>query len=147
MLVDKQIVEQDRAIPIELPVWQAPNDDVCIKHKGDELDIFFKIWLDAGRYSKFDGVLTFKKVWGVRFERHKRLQYYPNREDDDFNSCYWIINDSSWLKKLIMERESYFSDWRDYDRSEYKHYIIQSNQYYIEIIAGKMRFSKKKKII
>lgn len=84
---------------------------------------------------------------GVRFERHKRLQYYPNREDDDFNSCYWIINDSSWLKKLIMERESHFSDWRDYDRSEYKHYIIQSNQYYIEIIAGKMRFSKKKKII
>lgn len=138
------MTKQDRGIPIELPVWQAPNDDVYIKSKGEDLDIIFKIWLSAGKYSKLLGLLNFKQVWGgVRFERHKRLHYYPNREDDDFNSCYWIIDDSSWLKELTLERESYFSDWKQYDKTEYKHYIIQSNKHYIEVIAGAIIFSKK----
>lgn len=96
--------------------------------------------LKASRLIKFQ---TSMGGGGVRFERHKRLHYYPNREDDDFNSCYWIIDDSSWLKELTLERESYFSDWKQYDKTEYKHYIIQSNKHYIEVIAGAIIFSKK----
>lgn len=134
----------DKASPIELPVWQAPNDNVLVKHHGDELDIFFKIWLNAGQYSKFIGLLNFKNVWAIKFERHKRLQYYPNRDDDDFNSCYWIIHNSSWLKNLMAERDSYFCDWKKYDQVVYKHYIIQSDKFYIEIIAGNINFSKKR---
>lgn len=58
------MTKQDRGIPIELPVWQAPNDDVYIKSKGEDLDIIFKIWLSAGKYSKLLGLLNFKQVWG-----------------------------------------------------------------------------------
>lgn len=141
------MTELDRATPIELPVWQAPNDNVLLKQYDDSLDVFFKIWIEAGRYSKYTGVLSFENVWAMRFERHKKLHYYPNSEDDDFNSCYWIIHSSSWLKKLQDEREGYFPDWFIYDKKKYKHYIVQSNQYYIEIVASEILYARKRKNI
>lgn len=80
----------------------------------------------------------------MRFERNKNLYYCINREEDNYRVCYWIIPDSSWLEKLKKERYSFFTDWEKYDFGEYFHYIIQSNKFYIEIIAKDLKISKKK---
>lgn len=80
----------------------------------------------------------------MRFERNKDLYYYINREEDNYRACYWIVSDSSWLEKLKKERYSFFPGWEKYDLGEYFHYIIQSNKFFIEIIAKDLKISKEK---
>ena len=137
-------MKKDFAYAVELPYWQAPNDDVLIKSKGDSLTAFFKIWSSSAKYSVFTGIFDFSYVWAMRFERNKDLSYYIPREDDDFHACYWIVPESSWLEKLKAERRSFFPDWDKYDVAEYTHYIIQSDSFYVEIIAKDIKISRKK---
>lgn len=134
---------KDRAFAIELPVWQAPNDNVRITLERDDVRAEFPTWTKNANYSKYIGILDFSNVWALRLERNKHLHYYENREDDEFKSSYWVIPESSWLEGLTKERDITSPNWRAYDKKKYTHYIIQSHDYYIEIIAGDVRFSKR----
>jgi hypothetical protein len=136
-------MNKDLAQAVEMPYWQAPNDDVLVKLKGSSLKIIFEIWLAPARYSKMKGVIDFTCVWSTRLERNKELSYYNPSSDEDFTSCYWIVPESSWLKKLESDRSLHSPDWKKYDTGTYKHYIIQSNDFYIEVIAKAIRISKK----
>lgn len=102
------MVKKDFAYAIELPYWQAPNDDIVIKSQGDSLSAFFKIWSSPAKYSVYTGIFKFSYVWAMRFERNKDLYYYINREEDNYRACYWIVSDSSWLEKLKKERYFFF---------------------------------------
>lgn len=137
------IMEKDFAYAVELPYWQAPNDNIILKSIGDSLTAYFKIWKRPSKYSTSVGIFNFSYVWAVRYERNKNLSYYIKRNDDNFVSCYWIIPESSWLEKLKNERYSFFPEWEKYDKGEYHHYIIQSDSFYIEIIAKDINISKK----
>lgn len=94
------VMKKDFAYAVELPYWQAPNDDLMLKSQGDSLTAFFKIWISPSRYSKFTGIFDFSCVWAVRYERNKELSYYNERDDDNFVSCYWVVPESSWIEKL-----------------------------------------------
>jgi hypothetical protein len=142
-LANQRLQDKDFAYPVELPYWQAPNDDLVIKSKGDELTAYCKIWYKPAKYSKFTGIFEFSSVWAMRFERNKKLAYYNHCDSDDFTSCYWVIPESSWLAQLASERQSHFPDWRHYDRGDYWHYIIQSDSFYVEVIAKQIKISKK----
>lgn len=139
-------MKKDMAYAIELPYWQAPNDDIVLRSKGDSLTAFFKIWNSSAKYSVFTGILDFSYVWAMRYERNKKLSYYIPREDDNFHACYWIVKDSSWLENLKIERSSFFPEWNKYDFGDYHHYIIQSDSFYVEIIAKDLKISRKKLI-
>lgn len=53
------------------------------------------------------------------------------------------ISSSRWLKELYEKREQVEgTNWRDYDFREYKHYIIESNKNWIEVIASNVEFRK-----
>lgn len=134
---------KDLAYPIELPFWQAPNDDLVIKSIDDKLTAYCKIWYKPAKYSKFTGIFQFFDVWAMRFERNKQLAYYSHCDGDDSNACYWIIPESSWLEQLKNERQSHFPDWQHYDRGDYWHYIVQSDKFYVEVIAKQIEISKK----
>ncbi|WP_202115035.1 hypothetical protein [Gilliamella sp. Pas-s27] len=134
---------KDLAYPIELPFWQAPNNDLVIKSSGDKLTAYCKIWYKPAKYSKFTGIFQFSDVWAMRFERNKQLAYYSHCDGDDFNACYWIIPESSWLEQLKNERQSHFPDWQHYDCGDYWHYIVQSDKFYVEVIAKQIEISKK----
>ncbi|WP_423162525.1 hypothetical protein [Stenotrophomonas maltophilia] len=133
---------EDFACAVELPYWQAPNDDLAVQFEGDSLTATFKIWESPSRYSKLKGLFEFSGVWAARHQRHKGLKYYRDREDDTFASCYWLIPNSSWLKTLKAERSASFPGWEDYEAGEYTHYIIQSNAFYIEVIARNIKISR-----
>ncbi len=135
--------ETNRAFAVELPVWQAPNDYVRVLLKRDTLRVEFPTWTKRANYSRYKGILEFSHVWGVRVERHKKLHYYDNCEQDEFRSCYWTVPLSSWVEDLRNERSLASPDWRSYDKHEYTHYIIQSHDHYMEIVAGGVKFSKR----
>lgn len=137
-------MKKDYAYAVEIPYWQAPNDDLLLLSKRDSLTASFKIWRSASKYSKFTGMFDFSSVWAVRYERNKELRYYKNRDEDDFVSCYWIVPESSWLDQLKQERLSFSPDWEIYDPGKYTHYIIQSDSFYVEVIAKDIKISRKK---
>lgn len=135
-------MKKDFALAVKLPYWQAPNDDLTLKSKGDSLSAYFRIWSSPSRYSKFTGIFDFSCVWAMRYERNKELSYYSERGEDDFISCYWVVLESSWLERLKSERCAFFPGWDKYDTGVYNHYIIQSDSFYIEIIAKDIVISK-----
>lgn len=69
--------ELDRAEGVELPVWQAPNDDVRPTLNGDHAKIIFEVWDDQAKYSSHCGVLEFSQMWGMRCERNKIFLITP----------------------------------------------------------------------
>ena len=100
----KSTQEEDWAVSIELPVWQAPNDDITVYFKRDYLKLSFPTWTPNGNYSKFFGFFELHDVWAMRFERHLQFSYYPHIKDDKFKSCYWKVPNSSW-KKIYSHKE------------------------------------------
>lgn len=144
-LTTKSKMKRDYAYAIELPYWQAPNDYVHMESFCDSLIIRVPLWRAPEKYSRFKGILEFTGVWATRYERNKELRYYIPCEENDCTSSYWIVPESSWLEKLEHERTAHFTDWKVYDNGKYTHYIIQSHDFYIEIIAKKLNISRKLK--
>jgi|GEM_PF-1587574 len=142
-MIDK--AKDNHAYAIELPFWQAPNDYVLVEAKRDELCVTCNIWRknQPGNYTNSVGKMEFSSVWATRWQRHKHLDYYPYTDENGYKSCYWVVHNSYWLKELTAERENHDPEWKKHDIREYKHYIVQSHTFYLEIIAGNLNISKK----
>ncbi|WP_223556395.1 hypothetical protein [Lysinibacillus sphaericus] len=134
---------KDKAFAVELQEWMAPNDYMNIEYIGDTMYCYFKIWNTPGEYSKKIGILTFESIWAVRFQRNRRLNYYPLEEEHSFRSYYLMVPNSSWLTSLIKLRDEEDSEWRNFDKKEYFHYVIQNNDHYIEIISSEINIDYK----
>ena len=128
----------DVAVAIELKEWIAPNDYMEVRYNRDTMYCYFKIWGKPGVYLKKTGVLTFEKVWAVRFQRHRRLHYYPRTEKHDFHSYILMIKNSSWLQSMSELRTKEKPGWGKFDRAKYFHYVLQNNDHYIEIISSEV---------
>ncbi|MDR3243607.1 MAG: hypothetical protein LBT79_02535 [Elusimicrobiota bacterium] len=133
---------KDKAIAIELPVWMSPNDYIFTQITGDDVKMYFKVWSKPGKYSDKYGLFRFSGLWSIRAQRHQKLRYYPNEEEHNYSSYYLLVPNSSWLEQLYMERSSFDKDWQKYDKREYIHYIVQNNDYYIELIASSITFEE-----
>lgn len=61
--------------------------------------------------------------------------------ETDLFSYYLIVEDSSLLKTLVNRRSKHDLGWEKHDRRQYKHYVVDNHDFYINIIAGKVTFS------
>lgn len=61
--------------------------------------------------------------------------------DTDLRSYFLIIEDSSLLKKIEEQRAAHDPEWQKYDRRRYRHYVVESHDFYTNIIADKVSFS------
>ena len=134
-------IEKDIAIPIELKVWQIPSEFGIMTQYYDCLLFSFKFW-NENKLEVVDKIanLFFKGVWTMKFSRFNKYRYYKDEIEHSFHSNYWIIPNSSWLEELKSQRKNNDKKWEDYDKRNYKHYIVQNNAYYIEIIADNVEF-------
>ena len=80
-------------------------------------------------------------VWHVSSSRFSKSRGYPNVLETELYSYFLIVNDSSLLKTLVNQRTKHDSGWENYDFRQYKHYIVESHDFYINIIADKVTFS------
>ncbi len=97
-------MDNDLAIPIELPVWKDPQNFVIIHHVRDEAWTYFRCWETPGEDAEYVGCLHFEGVWHVESSRFSETKGYPNVMETDLHSYYLIIEDSSLLKTLTAER-------------------------------------------
>jgi hypothetical protein len=131
----------DLATPIELTVWKDPQNYVIPHHVRDEAWVYFRCWETAGELAEYVGCLHFEGVWHVGSRRFTKTRGYPNILETTFYSYYLCVEDSSLLKSLIHQRTQDDPGWEKYDHRKYQHYIVESHDFYINIIAGKVRFT------
>lgn len=131
---------KEQGIPVKLDVWQITSEFAIIEQYYDEVTVLFLFW-DENKKEVLDkvGRLFFSGVWTMRYSRFK-TRYYPNEIDHEFRSCYLIVKNSKWLNSLKRERSKRDKDWRKYDQRKYKHFVVNNNAYYVEIIAPKVKF-------
>ncbi len=135
-------MKYDLAKPINLPVWKDPQNFVITKHVGDEAWIYFKCWKEPAIDASFIGSLHFESVWSIDSKRFNNLREYPNTEETDLYSYYLIIPESKYLESLKTERSLHDPDWKKYDKRDYSHFVVESHDYWLNIIASKVTFSK-----
>jgi len=131
----------DRATPIELNVWKDPQGFVIVEHVRDEAWLYFKCWEPEGTEAPYVGCLHFEGVWHVESSRFQRFRGYPDVEDTDLISYYLIVANSTLLTSLQSERASHSPEWRVYDKRVYKHWIVESHDFYTDIVATSASFS------
>jgi len=66
---------------------------------------------------------------------------YPNVMESDLFPYYLVVEDSSFLKALVNQRTKHDFGWEKYDRRQYTHYIVDSHDFYINIVSSKVTFS------
>jgi len=131
----------DIARPVALEVWKDPQNFVITHHVRDEVWVYFRCWETAGEDARYIGCLHFEGVWHLDSSRFSMTRGYPNIMETDLRSYYLVIDDSNLLKTLTAERSRHDPGWEKYDRRQYKHYIVESHDFYINIVAGKVSFA------
>lgn len=131
----------DIAKPIALEVWKDPQSFVITQHVRDEAWVYFRCWETAGEEAGYIGCLHFEGVWHVDGSRFPETKGYPNIMETDLRSYYLIIEGSRLLKALETQRAAYHPEWKKFDRRRYRHYVVESHDFYINIIANNVSFS------
>jgi len=145
MMVDaeaKQSSKTDRATPIGLDVWKDPQGFVLIEHVRDEAWLTFRCWDSAGVIANHVGCLHFKGVWHLSSSRFCKIRSYPDIEATELASYYLEVKNSSLLKTLRDRRAAHDPDWETYDKGKYRHWVVESHDFYTEVIASRVSFSK-----
>ncbi len=133
----------NEAIEIELPVWKDPQNFVIVEHVRDEAWVNFRCWDDNGTELDTVGCLHFEGVWFLNSERFREQKGYPNIKENLFRSYYLKVPESDLLLRLLSERTNRNPDWQNYDNRNYEHYVVESNDFYYDIIASKVSFAVK----
>lgn len=132
----------DQAAAIALDVWKDPQGYVLIEHVRDEAWFYFKCWQSAGVDASYIGCLHFEGVWHISSSRFHKFKSYPNIKETDLTSYYLIITNSALLNTLKNQRAEDDPNWEKYDKRSYNHWVVESHDYYTNIIAAKVSFSK-----
>lgn len=132
----------DQAKPIGLDVWKDPQGFVLIEHVRDEAWLTFRCWDSAGAIANHVGCLHFEGVWHLSSSRFGKIRGYPYIEPTDLVSYYLEVSSSSLLKALQDQRTAHDPDWETYDKRNYRHWVVESHDFYTEVIASHVSFSK-----
>lgn len=127
----------DLATPIALDVWKDPQNYVITHHVRDEAWCYFRCWQGPAEDAPYIGCLHFQGVWHISSTRYGPLKGYPNVADTDLRSYYLIVEDSRLLKSLKEQRAGHDPDWQTCDPRRYGHYIVESHDFYSDLIAEK----------
>ncbi len=131
----------DYAKPIELPVRKDPQGYVLIEHVRDEAWFYLRCLKSDFEDAAYVGCLHFEGVWHVSSTRFQKLRGYPYVEDTDLMSYYLVVQNSSLLRSLTETRTAVNCDWQLYDKRKYKHWVVESHDFYTNIVAAKVSFS------
>ncbi len=134
----------DLATPMDCGVWKDPQNFVFISACRDEVWVYFRCWDKPGVLSRYVGLLHFKSVWFVSQNRYLNdLKGYPNVKRSSFIPGYLIVKRSTLLQSLKALRKSGYSfDWKKYDSRTYAHFIVESHDFYTNIVAGQVEFKR-----
>jgi len=65
------------------------------------------------------------------------LEYVPYEiKEHHYRSCLYSIENSKWLEELTNRRLSAYPNWKQWDSTVYRHYVISGHDNYYEIIAA-----------
>lgn len=134
-------MEMNQAQPIALPVWKDPQSFVLLEHVRDEARIFFRCRDDAGNPLNEVGCIHFQGVWHVHSERHLAMKGYPDVAATELRSYYLWVPESGLVKALTEKRCAWDPDWKQYDKRQYLHYVIESHDFHYDIVAASAAFS------
>jgi hypothetical protein len=135
-------VRANCGIPIELSVWKDPQGYVLVEQTRDEAWLYFSCWSSAGVTADHVGCLHFEGVWHLSSTRFKNIRSYPDIAESDLRSYYLAVADSSLLKKLETDRSAEDTDWRRYDQKQYTHWVVESHDYYTNVVASQVSFQQ-----
>lgn len=135
------VTDYDIVTPIALDVWKDPQNYIITQNVRDEAWIYFRCWETAGEEAEYIGCLHFVGVWYMDSNRFSNSRGYPNVMETDLRSYYLVIDNSSLLKALANQRSKHDLGWENYDHRRYKHYVVDSHDFYINIVASRVTFS------
>lgn len=134
-------IKMNQADPIALPVWKDPQSFVLLEHVRDEARVFFRCRNDAGNPMDEVGCIHFQGVWQLNSERFLATKGYPNVAATELRSYYLWVPESGLVNELMEKRFARDPNWKQYDKRRYLHYVIESHDFYYDIIAASAEFS------
>ena len=132
----------DLATPVALEVWKDPQCFAITHHVRDTAWVYFQCWDAPGLPADFIGCLQFDRVWHISARRYRPLKGYPNVAPTEDHSYYLWVKNSRLIKTLKSKRSAHDPDWEQYDPVDYQHYIVESHDFYTQIVAGSVSFSR-----
>lgn len=133
-------MKPDMATVIPLDIRKDPQIFVIVEYVRDEAWLYI---LEAdNEIADYVVCLHFQGVWHIESTRFRRYKSYPNMKETSLTSYYLKIDNSSLLDSLQKQRTDDDPDWELYDKRDYKHWIVESYDFYTDIIADKVSFSR-----
>ena len=130
------------ATPVGLDVWKDPQGFVLSEQVRDEVWCYFQCWTENGSSDRERvGCLHFVGVWHLASTRFGATKGYPNVRETALRSYYLLVEDSPLLVKLAAQRSEHDPDWQRCDRRCYRHWIVESHDFYTDIVAAQVEFN------
>jgi len=132
----------DQARAISLDIRKDPQSFVLIKHVRDEAWFYIRCLETENEIADHVGCLHFRGVWHIDSTRFRKYKHYPNTIETNLTSYYLKVDDSSLLSSLKKQRTQNDPDWQLYDKRDYKHWVVESHDFYTNIVASEVSFFK-----
>lgn len=118
---------------IPTPFWQNPQCYIQIEYQYNELWVYTTCFNENKDpiIADYLGVMHF---WHVRgFESHRQVKPYVTNEIQ-YRSSILQVDDSDYL-------QNYLAKQTDFDNSELKHFVVDSHDHQLSILAINFEFS------
>lgn len=118
---------------IPIPFWQNPQCYVHVEYQRDELWVYTTCFNENKDpiIADYLGVMHFSHVRG--FESHREVKPYLTNEIQ-YRSSILQVDDSDYL-------QNYQEKQTDFDNSELKHFVVDSHDHQLSILAISFEFS------
>lgn len=122
----------ESALSISLKEWMNPQGEVVLEDSWRDCLVSFGCWTELGEPADFLCQIRFHRAWAVR---GVHTEFLPYKVIEPKRSSILVVQDSRWLKELTEQRLAIYTEWKNRDKTEYKHFVVEGHDNYYEIIA------------
>ena len=120
---------------IGLDFWQDPTSNLAIVKSNKELIVYCSCWTDeSGEDDDRIGKIIFSNCWYYEYYGFRTQPYALANQE--LSSYIIYVKESELLSKITDSRLNLYPQWKEWDFKEYKHYIVQGENSYVQIIAS-----------
>lgn len=126
----------ETAIQIPLSVWPDPQGNPLLILSERLTLVYLGCWQATAEPANYACKLVFEHGWASRAMKVEFLPYQTNPTGT--SPLYEVIN-SSYLRESNGWRLHVYPEWRNWDSTPYRHFVISGHDTYVEVIAESFR--------
>jgi hypothetical protein len=126
----------ETAIQIPMSVWPDPQGNPLLLLSERLTLVYLGCWESSAKPANYACRLAFEHGWAARA---MKVEFLPYDLVMTGTSPLFEVVDSAYLREVDKWRQTAYPEWKTWDASVYRHFLVSGHDSYVEVIAKDFR--------